>query len=158
MDATGPSEYAPLVSGRLPIVSGRRFGCTMCGNCCVEDGYVHLSIFELRKMAAHLGLEPAEFRRRYDVSGDGEASGLYIEVKGGKGCPLLSPERRCTVHPVKPAQCSTWPFWSEMVEDSAEWQRCKSYCPGLDAEDGRLYSEAEIRALIQRGGRTDEPS
>lgn len=144
------------MSRPLPIVSGRRFGCTLCGNCCVEDGFVHMTDFELSRMAAHLGLSIAEFRLRYQVSGGSSEGGLHIEVRGGKGCPLLTPDRRCTVHPVKPAQCSTWPFWSEMIDDSTEWERCKSYCPGLDAEGGRLYSEDEIRRLAQRGGRTDE--
>lgn len=146
----------PAVPRSLPIVSGRRFGCTRCGNCCVEDGYVHMTHFELRAMASHLGVEPAEFRRRYRVQGASHTGGLYIEVKDGKGCPLLTSDRRCTVHPVKPSQCSTWPFWSEMIQDAAEWERCKSYCPGLDAEGGRLYSEAEIRELAERGGRTHE--
>lgn len=141
---------------RLDITSGRRFGCTMCGNCCVEDGYVHLSAFEVRRIADYLGLAPSIFKGRYLVDEDPDTLAASIPVKDGKGCPLLTPDRQCSVHPVKPSQCSTWPFWPEMIGEAAEWQRCKSYCPGLDAKDGRLYSESEIRGLVTLGGRTDE--
>ena len=43
---------------------GLRFGCTSCGGCCRgAPGYVWLSRREAERLARHLGLEPARFRR-----------------------------------------------------------------------------------------------
>lgn len=137
---------------RLPILEGRRFGCTQCGNCCVQPGYVYMTREELSNIAAHLGLTPERFRRKFCVRLDGASGEPYIHVASARGCPLLTPERRCSVHPVKPKQCTTFPFWDEMVEDRTEWEGAKAFCPGLDAPEGRLYTHPEITA-IRRGHR-----
>jgi Fe-S-cluster containining protein len=63
------------------------------------------------------------------------------------GCPLLTADKGCSVHSVKPMQCQTFPFWSELIEDDSAWSDAKSYCPGMDAADGRLYSAEEIRDI-----------
>lgn len=138
----------------LPILHGRRFGCTRCGNCCMEAGYVFFSAAELEAMAAHLGLTAAAFRRRFKVAWDEDEEAFGIDATHGRGCPLLAKEGGCTVHPVKPIQCATFPFWAELVDEAARWEETKSYCPGLDREDGRLYSFVEIRAIRNRRART----
>jgi len=133
----------------LDIEGGRRFGCTACGNCCMQDGYVYMKEGEVERMAAHLGKTVGEFWRDYRVHAHPADDEPVIEAKDGKGCPLLTADRRCSVHPVKPVQCSTWPFWRDMVEDVDTWTKAKSYCPGLDAPTGQLYSRKEILAIAR---------
>lgn len=37
----------------------------------------------------------------------------------------------CSVHPVKPVQCRTFPFWPDLVEDRKQWNQTRKYCPGI---------------------------
>lgn len=106
-------------------------------------------------MAAHLDLSLDAFEARFDVQWDPGAEQLAIEATGGRGCPLLRDDGGCSVHPVKPHQCRSWPFWDEMLDDAARWQQARSFCPGLDADEGRLYGRSEILA-IRDGEATDE--
>jgi uncharacterized protein len=131
---------------RLPILQGRRFGCTRCGHCCIEPGYVFMSFEEMKAIAEYLGLTLSVFKSRYDISWDPDLHKWTLDAHPD-GCPLLTPERACSVHPVKPIQCQTFPFWPELVADTAGWNEAKAYCPGMDAEDGKLYSAEEIREI-----------
>ena len=103
-------------------------------------------------MADHLGLAISTFKSRYDIRWDHETHTWMIDAHPS-GCPLLTSDRGCSVHPVKPKQCQTFPFWSELIADAAAWNETKTYCPGMDAPAGRLYSAEEIRAIAdeQRG-------
>jgi Fe-S-cluster containining protein len=136
----------------LPILDGRRFGCTGCGACCKRPGFVFMSPEELTAIAAHLELATAAFRRRFGAYWDEAEQAWGIEAVDGRGCPLLDAEDRCTVHAVKPAQCRTFPFWPELLDDARAWEAAKSYCEGLDAPDGQLYSAEEIRRLREGHG------
>ena len=33
--------------------------------------------------------------------------------------------------PPKPIRCRIFPFWPELVESLAEWQKTAGYCPGM---------------------------
>jgi Fe-S-cluster containining protein len=115
----------------------------------VQDGYVYSDDEEIARMAAHLGQTPAEFWARYGVRVDTDSGRPILEAKDGRGCPLLTPDRRCSVHAVKPSQCATWPFWPEMLSDREEWDAAKSFCPGLDRQDAPRYTKIQIRAIEQ---------
>lgn len=137
----------------LPIAGGRKFGCTMCGNCCSLPGYVFMTWRELAAIADRLGLTPEEFRGQYGVVWMSDFRSWAIDATDGEGCPLLDERRLCSVNDVKPAQCKAFPFWPELLDDKNVWEETKRYCPGLDAEGGRLYSEEEIvsiRSLMEK--------
>lgn len=136
------------VTGPLPILQGRRFGCTQCGNCCLEPGFVYMTLEETKAMAEHLNLRLRDFRDEYGLKWDRYAQQWVIQATHGEGCPLLTTDLRCSVHPVKPIQCGTFPFWEELLDDKENWDEAKKYCPGMDAETGREYSAAEIRAIL----------
>ena len=107
---------------------------------------------EMKAIADHLGFSLSTFKTRFEIEWDAETKKWMIDANPG-GCPLLTPDRGCSVHPVKPMQCQTFPFWPELILDDKGWDEAKAYCPGMDAPNGRLYSEAEIRAICdeQRG-------
>lgn len=128
----------------LPILDGRRFGCTQCAKCCTLPGFVFISWRELAAMATHLDMDCDTFREHAQVRWITDLGGWTIDTTDGKGCPLLEPEGGCRVHPVKPAQCRAFPFWPEMLDDACVWEQSKSYCEGLDALEGRLYTRDEI--------------
>jgi Fe-S-cluster containining protein len=130
----------------LPIVDGRRFGCTRCGHCCLQPGFVYFSPREVTAIAAHLGISEARFTRDHDLRWLPALRQWALDAQDGRGCPLLTSEQLCSVQPVKPVQCRTFPFWPELLDDAERWEATKRYCPGLDAEGGRLFTEAEILA------------
>lgn len=45
-------------------------------------------------------------------------------------CVFLSPEG-CRIHSVKPLQCSTFPYWPELLDNPMEWEKTKEWCPGM---------------------------
>jgi Fe-S-cluster containining protein len=113
----------------------------------MEPGLVYMTDEELERIAHHLELTAAKFRAKYRVTREDDSDEWFIDAQDGRGCPLLSKDRRCMVHPVKPVQCATFPFWPEMLDDVKVWDSAKTFCPGLDAPEGELYTKARITAI-----------
>ncbi|MEE2902518.1 MAG: YkgJ family cysteine cluster protein [Myxococcota bacterium] len=139
------------MSSALHILNGRRFSCTQCGHCCLKDGLVYLHTEELTQMAAHLKMTQEVFRTTFRVEYDPASEQPVLLAKEGKGCPLLDDKLRCRVHAVKPSQCRTFPFWSELLDDEDAWNEARQDCPGMDSPTGRLYSPEEIRKIRDQG-------
>jgi hypothetical protein len=60
-------------------------------------------------------------------------------------CTFFDPEKRgCTIYPVRPRQCRTWPFWNSNLESPETWQEVQEVCPG--AGKGNFFSLEEIEA------------
>jgi len=100
-------------------------------------------------MARHLGRSVAELRTKLPIYADPDADAEYIEV-GLAGCPLLGPDDLCTVDPVKPSQCATFPFWPELLDDP---QHMRRVCEGVDHPRGELISLPRRRQLARGRGR-----
>ncbi len=112
---------------------GLSFECTRCGRCCGgAPGYVWVTPEEVARLAAHVGLSEEEFQRRHTRR---VGYGLSLPEKPGGDCEFL--ERladgtsRCTVHPVRPVQCRTWPFWKSNLRSPEAWARVAADCPGI---------------------------
>jgi len=135
-------------------IDGLRFSCSQCGNCCTgPPGAVWFNEIEGQAMAALLGLDEASFRRRYARQIDGNWSLKERKTEHGYDCIFLDrsgPKEKtaCLIHPARPTQCRTWPFWPENLTSRRVWQSMKlaTPCPGMDT--GRLVRIEEIR--IQR--------
>ena len=48
----------------------------------------------------------------------------------------------CTVYPVRPMQCRTWPFWPSNLRDIDSWSLAAVRCPGVNR--GPLHRLDEI--------------
>jgi len=83
---------------------------------------------DIARLAAHLGITCAEFRRRYLC---GAAPLLRFRKLRHKQCPFLF-VNGCSVHTVKPLQCSSFPFWPELLAKPSERREAASYCPGMN--------------------------
>lgn len=124
---------------------GLRFLCTRCGHCCTgAPGYVWVNDDELAALAEFRG-EPLE-----------QVTGLYTRMtKRGRtlrdlasgDCVFYDRERGCTVYPVRPRQCRTWPFWQSTVDSEEAWQQTCQVCPG--SGKGDLISAEEILARVR---------
>jgi len=125
-------------------IKGLQFSCQSSGRCCANHGdysYVYLTDAEVEGLARVLEVTEAEFRKRWCSIEDG----WTILRMDEPNCPFLTEERRCSVYPARPKQCSTWPFWSENLAPGQWEQVVLKLCPG--AGQGRLFSQAEIERI-----------
>ena len=109
-------------------MDGLRFTCQPgCTNCCDQSGFVYLSEDDLKRAARFVKMPVKAFEAKYIYR---TAHQLRFRKPPEKQCPFLE-EHRCSIHPAKPTQCRTFPFWPELVENRKEWNRTASYCPGI---------------------------
>jgi Fe-S-cluster containining protein len=136
---------------------GLRFSCTQCGNCCSgPPGYVLFTAQEAAAMAQFLNLPLVEFFKLYTHRVEGEVSLNEVQTEHGLDCVFLKRDEvtgkaLCSIYPVRPQQCRTWPFWPDNLASQRTWRRAGQRCPGMtagNAGQGRLYTIDEIR--IQR--------
>lgn len=45
-------------------------------------------------------------------------------------CDFLR-EGGCSVHPAKPLQCRTFPYWPDLVGNTRNWKKTGEWCPGI---------------------------
>ena len=141
---------------------GLRFTCQQCGNCCTGGpGFVWISREEIIRLAEYLKLTPQQTVERYCRKIDGKFSlREHRNARGEYDCIFLKEQpvprvdgdervthtkRICTVYPVRPLQCRTWPFWSENLKSRQMWEQSGRRCPGMNV--GRNYSQKQIEAL-----------
>lgn len=122
---------------------GLRFSCTQCGNCCSGDpGYVWATKAEIAQISKFLGredgwLERSHLRRvglRYSLTEKPDGDCIFLSREGGKAA--------CTIYPVRPVQCRTWPFWTENLESPRAWADASRKCPGMNK--GPLHTFVQI--------------
>jgi hypothetical protein len=107
---------------------GLAFECTRCGNCCTGDpGYVWVTDEELAAIAKFLGLPPREVRDLYARKSRGRTT---LRERSNGDCVFFDQVKGCTIYPVRPAQCRTWPFWESNVATPEDWERTCRVCPG----------------------------
>lgn len=127
---------------------GLHFGCVACGSCCTGGpGYVWVNDEEIERIAAFLGLDRRRFRNRYLVLG---FRGYSLREKANYDCVFLD-GGRCTIYPLRPRQCRSFPFWPEVLRSRSNWDRFAKSCPGMN--HGRLYAIDEIEEIA--AGRKD---
>jgi Fe-S-cluster containining protein len=127
--------------------NGLSFECTQCGNCCSgpTTGFVWVDEDEIRSIAQAMEVDDIdEFERRF-VRRVGARKSL-VEYADGD-CIFLDPTTRgCSIYPVRPRQCRTWPFWYENLSSPKAWSKTAAGCPGCNR--GRLYSLDEIQLRL----------
>jgi Fe-S-cluster containining protein len=102
---------------------------------------------EAERIAAYLGEPVDTFRRRYIRNHNDP---LLLKERSDGSCVFLDKKDKCTVYPVRPAQCRTYPFWDEVLANDFTWLLEKGVCPGID--QCKLYSPEEIDALRKNDG------
>lgn len=149
--------------------AGLAFTCTQCGNCCTGGpGYVWISEEEIERLAEFLKMTAVEVRKTYCRKIGGKWSlnehrtreGLYdcvfltelpakAPAKGKnlpRGASVPLKRRGCSIYPVRPLQCRTWPFWHSNLADEESWAAAGKKCPGLN-RGKRVFGKEEIESL-----------
>ena len=106
--------------------------CEACGgHCCTgESGYIWAKYDEIVNMAAFVNLSVEEFatmylrkvKHRYSLTEKKLAEDNYA-------CIFFDETKnRCSIYPVRPLQCRTFPFWEQFKHDEEE---VRKECPGI---------------------------
>jgi len=146
-----PSWYTPdmkLFAQKPPwYVAGLAFECTGCGVCCSgpAEGYVWLTDKEIIQIAHFLNISPTEMKRRY-VRRVGTRRSLK-ERQDNHDCIFLVPReeggKKCSIYPVRPSQCRTWPFWPGNLTSPEDWALAGLRCEGINRGDIHGLDEIE---------------
>ncbi len=92
---------------------------------------VYLTESDLIRAAKFVGMTARAFEKKYVYR---TAHQMRFRKPREKQCPFLTTEgegRGCDIHPAKPTQCRTFPFWPELVENPLSWKATARYCPGI---------------------------
>jgi Fe-S-cluster containining protein len=124
---------------------GLNFTCTQCGKCCTgAPGFVWVTDAEVAAIAAFRGEPVAEVTGLYTRRAKGRRT---LREKADGDCVFYDREKGCTIYPVRPPQCRTWPFWESNVESPEAWERTVRDCPG--SGEGELIPAEEITRRVK---------
>jgi Fe-S-cluster containining protein len=124
---------------------GLRFRCTRCGHCCTgEPGFVWVDEDDLAAIAEFRGETLAEVTGLYTKKA---GRGLSLRERANGDCVFYDRQRGCTVYPVRPPQCRTWPFWQSNVATPEDWSHTCEVCPGSGR--GELIPVEEITRRLK---------
>jgi Fe-S-cluster containining protein len=124
---------------------GLRFTCTQCGHCCTgEPGFVWVNDDDLAAIAAFREESLEEVKAKFTKPAH---RGRSLREKLNGDCVFYDRERGCTIYPVRPPQCRTWPFWESNVASPEGWQHTCEVCPG--SGQGELIPAEEITRRLK---------
>src|SRR4051812_26119877 len=88
---------------------GLNFTCTQCGNCCTgEPGFIWVDEAEVRAIAEFRQVSVGEVRY---LDAKPVVDRISLREHANGDCVYLDGRTRgCTIYPVRPKQCRTWPF------------------------------------------------
>ena len=134
---------------------GLSFECTQCGNCCTgPTGFVWFTEAEGQAIADYLRLSYEDFLHRYGMKKFGRLSLGEVKRKGQYDCVFLTwnedrTRAGCSIYPVRPTQCRTWPFWPSNLKSRRHWDRAAKRCPGMQ-KGGVFIPADEVRVIRDR--------
>ncbi len=88
---------------------------------------MYLTEDDLKRAAKFTGMSAKAFESKYVYRTRHQ---MRLRKPPDKQCSFLQ-EHGCSIHPAKPTQCRTFPFWPEIVERRSAWNRTGRYCPGI---------------------------
>ncbi len=124
------------------------FNCRKCGDCCKGYGGTFVTDSDIEAICRHIKSDPEKFIETYcSMSG---TKPLLIQ---GENDYCIFWDKVCTIHPVKPAMCKSWPFIRSVLTDVDNWYIMASFCPGMrtDVPDGLIKEYVKNRLLIYEG-------
>ncbi|MDM8554247.1 YkgJ family cysteine cluster protein [Desulfococcaceae bacterium HSG7] len=117
------------------------FKCHECGDCCKGYGGVFVTPEDIHAISDYLQTNQDHFVADYcQMSGS-----KPVIAQGSNGyCIFWDSGLQCTIHPVKPGMCRTWPFINSVLTDVTNWRIMASSCPGIRAD----VSDNDLKAHI----------
>lgn len=136
---------------------GLSFECTGCGKCCTgSPGYVWVCEEDIQKMAEYLQIPIDLFRRKYLRQKNGRYSLVEMKSKG-YDCIFLK-DNKCSVYPVRPIQCRTYPWWQANLSSKEAWEKAAESCEGIQLQAPKVKLETIEEELSKMCQSTKLPS
>lgn len=101
---------------------------------------------EAQAIADYRGISIGEMKVTFTRLYGGRVS--LREYANGDCVFLDGATRRCTIYPVHPAQCGTWPFWNSNLESPEAWKSAQQGCPGMGRGDLVQLETIQERAAV----------
>lgn len=92
------------------------------------DGYVYLNSKEVKALAVFLGMEEKQFKKQH--TDWMPLIGHTLKTPRTGGCIFLK-NGKCGVYDARPSQCRSFPYWKDIMKESAELERAAGYCKGI---------------------------
>jgi Fe-S-cluster containining protein len=128
------------------------FECQKCGDCCKGYGGTFVSATDIDAISGYIGEDPARFVDEYC-----SRSGAKLLLAQGKDGYCIFWNAICTIHPVKPRMCRTWPFIGSILKDLTNWWVIADSCPGIRTDVDPHLLEKYVRQMLSEmspaGGR-----
>ena len=106
--------------------------CEACGgHCCTgESGYIWAKYSEIENMAQFMHLSVEDFASRYLKKVKHRYSLIEKQLAPDNFACIFFDEHknRCSIYPVRPLQCRTFPFWEQYKNSEEE---VRKECPGI---------------------------
>ncbi|MFQ6048454.1 MAG: YkgJ family cysteine cluster protein [Phycisphaerae bacterium] len=144
-------DVGVAMPGKPWYSDGLCFECAQCGLCCTGQGYVWVTPEEIRRIARFLGrgdgwLDKQHLRRvglRYCLGERANQDCIFLARQSDKAV--------CSIYPVRPKQCRTWPFWPINLKSPQNWQAAAQECRGLNRDRRYSFDQIEQIRKTQQG-------
>ncbi len=128
LDEISDSEQT---SGSKKDKAAFSFRCSACGKCCQGEGSVYFTAQDLENIYSYLQYNnESQKKDLYKKLIQKHSNGYYTHEANGP-CVLLDENKRCSVYPVRPLQCRTFPFWPSVFASPEDLSTTKKECPGI---------------------------
>lgn len=128
---------------------GLKFSCQRCSCCCrIDPGFVYISHKDLTNLCNCFKLSEISFIKKYCrwVPYYDNSEVLCLLERTNYDCVLWN--NGCTAYLARPVQCSTYPFWSFLLDSRNDWNDNEKYCPGINK--GQNHSKEEIECQLKK--------
>ena len=140
----------------------KHFACTGCGICCTGSGNVWCSRGELDAILKHHGggMTFEEYVQEHcDVDAmrkrqvDSSEWFILKNAPGTDHCIFLNPENNhCKIYGTRPLQCSTYPWWPELVGSNKAWEHeAYAVCEGIVVMDNSIDAVERLDVIRNVG-------
>jgi len=100
---------------------------------------VHISEGDVTKISKYLKISRDEFWKNYTTV---EGKKIYLKDNPDKDDCIFLKDDKCSVYPVRPIQCRTFPFWPQNLKSEKRWNIISTECPGIG--EGKEFSRQDI--------------
>ncbi|OQS06510.1 hypothetical protein THRCLA_01455 [Thraustotheca clavata] len=105
------------------------FKCTGCGRCCTgKGGVARVNGVEIAAISDYLSMPEESFVKKFVRIVNGGPA--LRQTEDDSQCVFLD-NKKCTIYPVRPTQCRTYPFWPQQLISKYDWQLAAKQCEGI---------------------------
>jgi len=117
------------------------FKCQQCGECCKGYGGTFVTDKEIEAIVDYLNTDAKSFVDNYC-----EMSGEKPVLAQGRDAYCIFWDGLCTIHPVKPSMCKTWPFIKSVLVDINNWHIMAALCPGIRTD----FPDSVVKECVRK--------